>query len=89
MKPVALVADAIMDCTARGDLVLDPFCGSGTTIIAAERVGRRCNAIELDPRYVDVIVRRWQTLTGDDAWHAVSKRTFSDLAAEAEAHHAS
>lgn len=87
VKPVALVADAIMDSTARGDLVFDPFCGSGTTIIAAERVGRRCNAIELDPRYVDVAIRRWQALTGNDARHAVSGRTFNDLAAKAEAHH--
>lgn len=82
VKPVALVADAIMDCTARGGLVLDPFCGSGTTIIAAERVGRRCNAIELDPRYVDVIIRRWQAYTGDQARHAVSGRLCGDIAAE-------
>ena len=87
VKPVALVADAIMDCTARGDLVLDPFCGSGTTIIAAERVGRHCNAMELDPRHVDVIIRRWQAYTGDKACHAVSGRLFDDVAAEQEVHH--
>jgi hypothetical protein len=64
VKPVALVADAIMDCSARGDIVLDPFLGSGTTIIAAERTGRICYGIELDPVYVDTIIRRWQQFTG-------------------------
>ena len=59
MKPVALVADAMRDCSRRGDVVLDPFIGSGTTIMAAERVGRRAYGIEIDPRYVDVAVRRW------------------------------
>jgi len=67
VKPVALVADAIMDCTARGDIVLDAFLGSGSTVIAAERVGRCCYGLELDPRYVDTIVRRWQVFTGDHA----------------------
>ena len=76
VKPVALVADAILDCTARGAIVLDPFLGSGTTLIAAERVGRRCYGLELDPLYVDTIVRRWQTLTGDEAQHATSGETF-------------
>ena len=69
-KPVALVADALRDCTARGDLVLDPFLGSGTTLIAAERTGRRCRAIELDPLYVDTAVRRWEVFTGKAAVHA-------------------
>ncbi len=82
VKPVALVADAILDSTARGDLILDPFCGSGTTIMAAERTGRRCHALELDPRYVDVIIRRWQAYTGDQAHHAASGRAFDDIAAE-------
>ncbi len=67
VKPVRLVADAILDSSARGDLVLDPFLGSGTTLIAAERVGRRCCGMELDPLYVDTIIRRWQALTGDAA----------------------
>jgi hypothetical protein len=62
-KPVALIADAIKDCTARGDLILDPFLGSGTAVIAAERSGRRCYGLELDPRYVDTIIRRWQRQT--------------------------
>ena len=85
VKPVAMVADAILDCTARGDIVLDGFLGSGTTVIAAERTGRRCYGIELDPAYVDTIVRRWQALTGDHARHAASGRIFDDLAREAEA----
>jgi DNA modification methylase len=58
VKPVALVADAIMDCSARGDVVLDAFLGSGTSLIAAERTGRTCYGIELDPLHVDTIVRR-------------------------------
>ncbi|HEY6386268.1 MAG TPA: DNA methyltransferase [Candidatus Acidoferrum sp.] len=61
VKPVAMIADAIMDCTSRGDVVLDGFLGSGSTVIAAERTGRRCFGIELDPLYVDTIVRRWQS----------------------------
>lgn len=79
MKPVAMIADAIMDCTARNDLILDPFLGSGTTVIAAERTGRVCHGLELDPRYVDTIVRRWQTFTGKAAVHAKSKHTFREM----------
>lgn len=82
VKPVALVADALLDCTARGDLVLDGFLGSGTTVIAAEKVGRRCCGVELDPLYVDVIVRRWQLYSGDQAIHAETGLTFDDLAAQ-------
>jgi DNA modification methylase len=85
VKPVALVADAILDCTTRGEIVLDVFLGSGTTVIAAERTGRRCCALELDPGYVDTAIRRWQTLTGDRARHAATGRYFDDLAREAEA----
>jgi DNA modification methylase len=84
VKPVAMVADAIFDCSARGDIVLDAFLGSGTTVIAAERTGRRCYGVELDAAYVDLIVRRWQALTGESAHHAVSGRSFDDLAREAE-----
>jgi DNA modification methylase len=84
VKPVALAADAILDCTARGDIVLDGFLGSGTTVIAAERTGRRCFGTELDPAYVDTIIRRWQKRTGDIARHAETGRTFDDLAREAE-----
>jgi DNA modification methylase len=64
VKPVRLIADAILDCTARGDIVLDCCLGSGTSVIAAERTGRRCFGLELDPLYVDTVVRRWQSYTG-------------------------
>src|SRR6202035_1932339 len=70
VKPVALLADAIMDASARGEIILDAFLGSGTTVIAAERTGRRCCGLELDPVYVDTVVRRWQALTGGSARHA-------------------
>jgi DNA modification methylase len=85
VKPVALVADAILDCTERGGIVLDAFLGSGTTAIAAERTSRRCRALELDPGYVDTAIRRWQALTGEKARHAESGRRFDDLADEAGA----
>jgi len=84
VKPVALVADAIMDCTSRNDLVLDGFLGSGTTVIAAQRTGRRCYGLELDPLYVDTIVRRWQAFTRDAARHVPSGRLFGEMEAEAE-----
>ena len=74
-----MVADAIVDCTGRGDIVLDAFLGSGTTLIAAERVGRICYGIELEPAYVDLAVRRWQAFTGGSALHAKSKVPFSSL----------
>ena len=70
VKPVALVADAIKDCSKRGGVILDPFVGSGTTIIAAEKTGRRAYAMELDPKYVQTAIRRWQAFTGDEAVHA-------------------
>jgi DNA modification methylase len=84
VKPVALVADAILDCSARGDIVLDPFLGSGTTIIAAERSGRICCGLELDPMYVDTIVRRWQAFTAKSAVHAVSGKTFCEIEEESD-----
>jgi DNA modification methylase len=84
-KPVNLVADAILDCSARGDIVLDSFLGSGTTLIAAERVGRICHGMELDPRYVDVAIRRWQKHTGDHAIQAESGKSFDELTALMEA----
>ena len=58
VKPVAMIADALLDSSSRGDIVLDPFLGSGATLMAAERTGRRCFGLEIDPLYVDVIVRR-------------------------------
>ena len=81
-KPVALIADAMRDCTRRGDVVLDTFSGSGTTIMAAERIGRRAYAMEIEPRYVDVAIRRWQAFTRKDAVHAETGRTFDQLTAE-------
>jgi DNA modification methylase len=67
VKPIALVSDAILDSTRRGEIVLDPFLGSGTTLLAAERTGRRCCGIEIDPLYADTIVQRWQQMTGRQA----------------------
>ena len=78
VKPVALVADAIKDASRRSDLVLDPFAGSGTTIIAAEKTGRRAHAMEIDPKYVDVIIRRWQALTGKEAVLEATGISFED-----------
>jgi len=87
-KPVAMVADAIMDVSARGDVVLDSFLGSGTTVIGAERTGRRCYGIELDPLYADTAVRRWQAWTRDRARHAVSGLAFDEISAERGEHRA-
>src|SRR5690348_9517494 len=78
VKPVALVADAIRDCSKRGGFVLDPFAGSGTTIISAEKTGRRAAVIELDPLYVDTAIRRWQTFTGKPAIHAETGIRFDE-----------
>ena len=79
VKPVALMADAIKDCSRRGGLVLDPFCGSGTILIAAERTGRKARALEIDPTYVDVAVRRWQAYAGKPAILAASGDTFETI----------
>lgn len=84
-KNVDLIADAILDVTHRGDVVLDPFLGSGTTIIAAEKTGRIACGLELDPKFVDVCVRRWEQLTGLEAIHELSGLTFAELRAEREA----
>ena len=80
VKPVALVADAIKDCSKRNGLILDPFLGSGTTVIAAELTGRRAAGFELEPRYVDTIIRRWQRMTGKDAVLAATGETFETVA---------
>ena len=77
MKPVALVERAIRNSSKSRDIVLDPFGGSGTTMIAAERSGRRARLVELDPKYVDVIVQRWQDLTGGSATHATTGQQFN------------
>jgi DNA modification methylase len=76
-KPVSLIADAIMDSTRRGELILDPFLGSGTAVIAAERAGRVCYGLELDPIYMDAILRRWQRRTKRDAIHIESGESFA------------
>lgn len=80
VKPWALVADAIKDCTRRGEGVLDAFCGSGTTLIAAEKTGRVGYGVELDPLYVDVAIRRWEALTGGQARHVQTGLTLLELA---------
>ena len=79
MKPVALVERAIRNSSKSRDIVLDPFGGSGTTLIAAEQSGRRARLIELDPKYVDVIVTRWQSFSGKAAVLDGDKRTFDEL----------
>lgn len=79
-KPIAMVADALLDSSARGDIVLDSFLGSGATLLAAERVGRICYGIEIDPLYVDVSVRRWQKHSGDFAVHAITNKRFDEVA---------
>jgi DNA modification methylase len=82
VKPVAMIADAIMDATASRDIVLDGFLGSGNTLIAAERTGRRCFGLELDPLYVDGTVRRWQAFTRNSAHLASSGKSFAKLEVE-------
>ena len=84
VKPVALIADALLDCSARGEIVLDAFLGSGSALIAAERVGRVCFGMEIEPLYVDVAIRRWQRHTGDRAIHSLTGKCFDELAAASE-----
>jgi DNA modification methylase len=81
VKPIALVADAMRDCSKKGALVLDPFSGSGTTIMAAQRTGRLAAAMEIDPVYVDVAIERWQKLTGDAAILAGTGEAFTAVTA--------
>ena len=81
VKPISLIADLIRDCSRRNGLILDPFGGSGTTILAAERTGRVARVIELDPLYVDVAIRRWQKITGGVVRHAETGLTFADCEA--------
>jgi DNA modification methylase len=82
VKPVALIADAMRDCTTRGDVILDPYLGSGTTILAAEKLGRRGYGVELEPRYVDVAIRRWQANTKSEAILEGDGRTFAEAKAQ-------
>jgi DNA modification methylase len=79
VKPVAMIADAILDCSKRGAIVLDCFGGSGSTLIAAEKTGRRAYVAEIDPAYVDIAVRRFQKLARQDAVHAVTQKTFAEM----------
>src|SRR5947209_10176223 len=80
VKPVAVVADAIKDCSRRGDIVLDPFGGSGTTLIAAEKTGRQARLVEFDPAYCDTILRRFEHVTGSQAIHAATAPTLEEVA---------
>lgn len=82
VKPIALVADAIRDVSHHGDIVLDAFMGSGTTILAAERAGRIAYGIEIEPGYVDVAIRRWEKMTGKQAVLESTGQTFAQVAAE-------
>ena len=79
VKPLALVADAILDCSKRGAIILDAFAGSGTTLIAAEKTGRRGYGIEIDPYYTDTIIRRFDEIYGLKAVHIKSKLAFDSL----------
>ena len=81
VKPVAMVADAMKDCSARGGLVLDAFCGSGTILIAAQKTGRRARAIEISPHYCDTSIRRWQAYAKDDAILVETGETFEEVKA--------
>ena len=78
VKPVALIADAMRDCCRRGSIVLDAFAGSGSTIMAAEQIGRRAYCVEIDPQYADVAIRRWQRVTGKDAILESTGQTFEE-----------
>ena len=75
-----MIADSILDVTKRNDIVLDAFLGSGSTLIACEKTGRICYGIELDPIYVDTIIKRWQEYSGKEAIHEESGKTFNELA---------
>jgi DNA modification methylase len=79
-----MLEDAILDLTDRGDIVIDPFLGSGSTLIAAEKAGRACRGVELDPLYVDVILRRYEAGTGKAAVLVETGETFAALTARRE-----
>ena len=82
VKPVKLIEEAILDCSRRGEIVIDPFLGSGSTLIACEKTQRRCFGIELEPRYADVTIQRWQGWTGQEAIHQETRMTYSQLVVE-------
>jgi DNA modification methylase len=83
-KNLSMVEDALLDVIDRGAIVLDPFLGSGTTLLAAELSGRCARTIELDPGYVDVAIRRWETMTGQPAVHLATGLAYRELAAKRE-----
>ena len=80
VKPVAMIADAVRDCSKRSDIVLDAFAGSGSTLIAADKCGRTARLIEYEPAYCDVIIKRWQAVTGKVASLAETGAHFDDVA---------
>jgi DNA modification methylase len=82
VKPVALVAEAIKDCSRRGEIVLDPFGGSGTTLIAAQKTGRLARLIEFDPAYCDTILHRFERVSGKPATHVVNGMSFEEVTHE-------
>ena len=81
VKPIAMLEDALLDLTECSDIVIDPFLGSGSTLIAAEKTGRVCRGVELDPLYVDVIVRRYEVATGNAATLVDTGESFAALGA--------
>jgi DNA modification methylase len=81
VKPTAMLEDALLDLSNRGDIVIDPFLGSGSTLIAADKTGRACRGVELDPLYVDVVVHRYEATTGNPAVLIETAETFEALAA--------
>ncbi len=88
VKPVPMIMDAIKDTSKRGEIVLDAFGGSGSTLIAAEKTGRRARLIELEPKYCEVTIRRWEKLTGSEAVLESTGATFAETLAKREAIHA-
>lgn len=82
VKPLALICDILLDASGKGDIVVDPFMGSGTTLIASEKLGRKARGIEMDPAYCDTIIRRWQHWTGEVAVRAADGMTFAALESE-------
>ena len=85
VKPVQMVADAIQDCSKQGDIILDPFGGSGSTLIATEKVNRKARLIELDGAYIDITIRRWEGLTGKRAVLRETGESFSQVAEKRKA----
>jgi DNA modification methylase len=81
VKPTALLEDALLDLTNRGDIIIDPFLGSGSTLIATDKTGRVCRGVELDPLYVDVIVRRYEAASDQEAMLVNTGETFKELEA--------